>query len=304
MLRSHQVPLIRIAGAASRAPSRVQQHLSVYLICELKSQRSPSHVPSSHRRELLLTSGTLAASFFITPLRAVVATDTENPANDIAAVTFDLVASVGTLAGDNFTALASGVIWTSQGHVVTAYSPVNGALRQDKSLVIAVQNQSTGIVNYSPVNSVVAREPSLDLIVLQADELSTGVGENSSTAKGLVVARSNVLEIGQDVFLIGSNPDGSRNLAAGVLSATNRSIPAPNGQAIRGALQTDVNVGNGINLGGALVDSKGHLIGIPTVSYSRPGTGRSSGVNFALPSDTLIDAVPKLVAYGNLSGRR
>jgi S1-C subfamily serine protease len=284
----------------------VKQHPSIHLISELKPQRLPSRTPSTHRRELLLTSGTLAASFFITPQRAVAATDAENPATDIAAVTFDLVASVGILSGDNFTALASGVIWTSQGHVITAYSPVNGALRQDKSLVIAVQNQSTGIVNYSPVNSVVAREPSLDLIVLQAEKLSTGIGENStssSNARGIVVARSNDMKIGQDVFLIGSNPDGSRNLAAGVLSATNRSIPAPNGQAIRGALQTDVTVGNGINLGGALVNSKGHLMGIPTVSYSRPGTGRS-GVTFALPSDTLIDAVPKLIAYGNISGRR
>ncbi|KAG7671735.1 hypothetical protein Ndes2526B_g07367 [Nannochloris sp. 'desiccata'] len=304
MLRSHQAPLTRISGAALRASSRVQQRLSIYVICELKSQRSPPHVPYTHRRELLLTSGTLVASLFIMSQRAIAATETENPAVEIAAATFNLVTTVGTLSGDTFTALASGVIWTSQGHVVTAYSSVNGALRQDKNLVIAVQNQSTGVVSYFPAKSVVAREPSLDLIVLQADELSTEQGENISSARELVVARSNDLKIGQDVFLIGSNPDGSRNLAAGVLSATNRSIPAPNGQAIRVALQTDVNVGNGINLGGALVDSKGHLIGIPTVSYSRPGTGRSSGVNFALPSDTLIDAVPKLIAYGNLSGRR
>jgi S1-C subfamily serine protease len=299
MLRSTQAQFTSIAAAPAGASSRVESNL----ICAADFQRSSSIVPPRNRRELLLASGALLTSILSFPQRSFAASEAESPAFDIAAKpAFDLVGTVGFLTGDNFTALASGVIWTPQGHVVTAYSPVNAALRQDKALVIALQTQSSGIVDYAPVKSITAREPSLDLIVLQAD-LNTLESENTSNST-LIVARSGDLKIGQDVFLIGSAPDGSRTLSAGVLSATGRSIPAPNGQAIRNALQTDVNVGNGINLGGALVDSKGHLIGIPTVSYSKPGTSRSSGVNFAVGSDTLIDAVPKLIAYGNLSGKR
>lgn len=296
MLKPHQHQFTSGAAIPSWTP-RVQ---TSHLICASCSDRSPLYNPPTNRRELLLLSGVLLTSSLITPKRAdAIVTTTESPAIDIAATSLTFVTTVGSLSGDNFTALASGVVWTSQGHVVTAYSPVNGALRQQQNLVIATQDTSNGgAVTFTPVKTVVAREPSLDLIVLQADVSNTADNTNR-----LVVSRSKDLKIGQDVFLIGSSPDGSRSLAAGVLSATNRSIPAPNGQAIRGALQTDVNV-TALGLGGALVDSKGHLIGIPTVSYSRPGTARSSGVNFALPSDALIDAVPKLIAYGNLSGRR
>ena len=292
MLRSHNLQSTSTPATSSLAPSRVQPHV----ICNVTPQRSPLVVPPTTRRELLLTSGAFLTLTAINPQRAVAAIDTESPAIDIAATTSNLVATVGILSGDNFSALASGVIWTSQGHVVTAYSPVNGALRQDQNLVIALQNPSTGAVTYSPVKTVVAREPSLDLIVLLADL-------NTEETSPLVISPSKDLKIGQEVYLVGSSPDGGRTLSAGVLSAMNRSIPAPNGQAIRGALQTDVDV-TALGLGGALLNSKGQLIGIPTVSYSRPGTGRSSGVNFALPSDTLLDAVPKLIAYGNLLGKR
>ncbi len=39
-------------------------------------------------------------------------------------------------------------------------------------------------------------------------------------------------------------------------------------------------------------------------TFTRSGTGRGSGVNFALPSDTLIDVIPKLIVYGKAMGRR
>lgn len=52
--------------------------------------------------------------------------------------------------------------------------------------------------------------------------------------------------------------------AAGVVSATGRTIPASNNQAIAGVLQTDAEV-NSQSLGGALLDSGGRLIGMPVV---------------------------------------
>ena len=41
-----------------------------------------------------------------------------------------------------------------------------------------------------------------------------------------------------------------------------------------------------------------------TSTVTRSGTGRGSGINFALPSDALMDIVPKLIVYGNASGKR
>ena len=41
-----------------------------------------------------------------------------------------------------------------------------------------------------------------------------------------------------------------------------------------------------------------------TATFTRSGTGRGSGINFALPTDALVDIVPKLIIYGNASGKR
>jgi S1-C subfamily serine protease len=68
-------------------------------------------------------------------------------------------------------------------------------------------------------------------------------------------------------------------------------------------LQTDAEVGPQ-SLGGALLDGGGALVGMPVVSYAKPGVGRSSGVNFALPSDLLREVVPRLIVYGSAAVRR
>ena len=67
-------------------------------------------------------------------------------------------------------------------------------------------------------------------------------------------------------------------------------------------LQTDAPI-NGGSSGGALLDSGGRLVGISTATFGRKGSGRGSGVNFALPADLVFDIVPKLIVYGNASGK-
>lgn len=89
----------------------------------------------------------------------------------------------------------------------------------------------------------------------------------------------------------------------GIVSATGRTIPASNNQPIPGALQTDADV-NSQSLGGALLDSGGRLIGMPVVSYAKPGVAHSSGVNFALPADLLREVVPRLIVYNSAATRR
>lgn len=87
-----------------------------------------------------------------------------------------------------------------------------------------------------------------------------------------------------------------------MVSGLGRVIPASNNQAIPGVLQTDAEVTQQ-SLGGALLDSGGRLVGMPVVSYVKPGTGRSSGVNFALPADLLLDVVPRLIVYRSAERR-
>jgi len=236
--------------------------------------------------------------------RPAIASAAETPAADVFRAQAHTVMAVCTISQggpQEFSVVASGIVWDILGHVVTAFSPVNTALRQKQAVVLAVVSERSGDIVLIPAVAV-AREPSLNLIVLEADrsKLEVAMGD---TLKPPPIASSASLRVGQDLFLISSTSQGSRSLSTGVLSSTGRSIPAPNGQQIRQALQTDVDI-TSLGLGGGLFDSGGNLVGVPTVSYTREGAGVSSGVNFALPSDVLLDAVPKLIAYGNLSGRR
>ncbi|RVW34932.1 Protease Do-like 5, chloroplastic [Vitis vinifera] len=80
-----------------------------------------------------------------------------------------------------------------------------------------------------------------------------------------------------------------------VVSGLGREIPSPNGKAIRGAIQTDAAINSG-------EFSKFLLKIFPPVSFSllvyHAGTGVSSGVNFAIPIDTVVRTVPYLIVYG------
>jgi S1-C subfamily serine protease len=58
------------------------------------------------------------------------------------------------------------------------------------------------------------------------------------------------------------------------------------------------------NSGGPLLDSSGRVIGVNTATFTRVGSGQSSGVNFALPIDMVRDVVPKLIVFGTSSDKR
>lgn len=116
------------------------------------------------------------------------------------------------------------------------------------------------------------------------------------------IASSSALRVGQYVYAIG-NPYGlSRTLTSGVVSGLNRAIPSPTGQRIPGAIQTDASISAG-NSGGPLLNSGGQVVGINVATFTRAGSGRSSGVNFALPSDLVRKIVPNLIVYGTASGK-
>lgn len=66
--------------------------------------------------------------------------------------------------------------------------------------------------------------------------------------------------------------------------------------------QTDASINAG-NSGGALLDSSARLVGINTATFTRQGTGRGSGVNFALPVDLMMQIVPNLIITGSASGK-
>ncbi|KAL4200582.1 hypothetical protein AMTRI_Chr02g254300 [Amborella trichopoda] len=135
-----------------------------------------------------------------------------------------------------------------------------------------------------------------DLAVLKVDV-------DGDELKPALIGSSHDLRVGQRCLAIG-NPFGyEHTLTTGVVSGLGREIPSPSGRPIRGAIQTDAAINAG-NSGGPLIDSYGHVIGVNTATFTRRGTGMSSGVNFAIPIDLVRQTVPYLIVYGtSLSNR-
>jgi len=94
------------------------------------------------------------------------------------------------------------------------------------------------------------------------------------------------------------NPYGlDHTLTVGVISGTGREVRSPSGRPISNVIQTDAAINPG-NSGGLLLDSNGNLIGMNTAIYSP--SGGSSGIGFAIPSNTLKFIVETLIRDGRV----
>ncbi|XP_051124886.1 protease Do-like 5, chloroplastic [Andrographis paniculata] len=185
----------------------------------------------------------------------------------------------------------SGFIWDEFGHIVTNYHVISKLATDTSGLhrckVSFVDSQGSNITSNA---KIVGYDPDYDLAVLKVDAVGIEL-------KPVAIGKSHALRVGQSCFAIG-NPYGYENtLTTGIISGLGREIPSPNGRAIRGAIQTDASINAG-NSGGPLIDSYGHVIGVNTATFTRKGSGMSSGVNFAIPIDTVVRAVPYLIVYG------
>ena len=87
----------------------------------------------------------------------------------------------------------------------------------------------------------------------------------------LALADSSAVEPGQAVVAIGSPFGYSESITAGIVSAVDRDIEAPNGYTISNAIQTDAAINHG-NSGGPLIDASGNVVGI-NVQIAADGQG-------------------------------
>ncbi|PIA30188.1 hypothetical protein AQUCO_05700116v1 [Aquilegia coerulea] len=185
----------------------------------------------------------------------------------------------------------SGFVWDKAGHIVTNYHVIEklatnaSGLQRCKVLFVDTSGNS-----FSKEGKLIGFDPAYDLAVLKVDV-------EGNELKPVMLGTSRDLHVGQCCFAIG-NPYGYENtLTTGVVSGLGREIPSPNGSAIRGAIQTDAAINAG-NSGGPLIDSYGRVIGVSTSTFTRKGSGLSSGVNFAIPVDTVVKTIPYLIVKG------
>jgi S1-C subfamily serine protease len=179
-------------------------------------------------------------------------------------------------------ALGSGFVIDKAGHIVTNYHVVQGA----KQVEVSFSN------NESVKARIVGVDPSSDLAVLQ-------VKVSSRALTPLPLANSDAVRVGDSVVAIG-NPFGlDRSVSAGIVSALQRQITAPNEFAIDHVIQTDAAINHG-NSGGPLLNSEGQVIGVNS-QIETGGSGQGNvGIGFAIPSNTVKTVVAQLIKNGKV----
>ena len=192
--------------------------------------------------------------------------------------------STSTYAVPQGSGLGSGFVIDKTGHIVTNYHVVEGA----GEVTVSFSNRDTVQAE------IVGVDPSTDLAVLRVET-------SSNALTPLPLGNSDRVRVGDAVVAIG-NPFGlDRTVTAGIVSALQRLITAPNQFTIDHVIQTDAPINPG-NSGGPLLNARGQVIGVNT--QIETGTGSSAtgnvGIGFSVPSNTVKDVVAQILQTGRV----
>jgi putative serine protease PepD len=182
---------------------------------------------------------------------------------------------------------------TTQGEGSGVVYDTNGNILTDEHVVA---NATSVQVNFQDGKSVPAKvlgtDPSTDVAVIH-------VNVPASQLHPIPLADSSRAQVGDPVVAIGSPFSLPETATTGIVSQIGRGIQAPNGYTIPNAVQTDAAINPG-NSGGPLLDANGHVLGlndqIETNNSTAGGEGSSSGVGFAVPSDTVKQVATAIIA--------
>lgn len=182
----------------------------------------------------------------------------------------------GRRSGNGRGSLGSGVIVGGDGVIVTNNHVIEGA---DEYLVVLSDRREY------PAELILADERT-DLAVLRIDT-------EGEPLPALDYADTRGVEVGDLVLAVG-NPFGvGQTVTTGIISATARTDVGISDYSF--FLQTDAAVNPG-NSGGALVNTRGDLVGVNTAIFSR--SGGSNGIGFAIPSEMVKRVVDAAVNEG------
>ncbi len=178
----------------------------------------------------------------------------------------------------------SGVILSDDGYIVTNNHVIEGA---DK-VAITLNNKKTYKAN------VVGTDPTTDLALIKIDDTDLPY---------LDYGNSDHVRVGEWVLAVGNPFNLNSTVTAGIVSAKGRDInilrfDQKSGlPPIESFIQTDAAVNPG-NSGGALVDTRGNLVGINAAIKSN--TGSFTGYSFAIPVNIVKKVVGDLKEFGTV----
>lgn len=173
--------------------------------------------------------------------------------------------------------LGSGVIVSPEGYILTNNHVVEGTEKVE--VVLDNSRRFTA--------KIVGADPPSDIAVLKVD---------AGGLPTLPLGDSNRAEIGDLVLAVGNPLGVGQTVTMGIISAKGRSTRSGSG-SFEDFLQTDASINRG-NSGGALVNMRGELIGIPSQILS--ATGGSIGIGFAIPISMARNVMDQLIRGGKV----
>lgn len=175
----------------------------------------------------------------------------------------------------------SGVIISADGYIVTN----NHVIDKAEEILVSLNSGE----EYSA--KVIGTDPTTDIALIKIDEEVEGLPY-------LNFSNSDNIKVGEWVLAVGNPFNLTSTVTAGIVSAKARNIGIINERAaIESFIQTDAAVNPG-NSGGALVNTRGELVGINSAISTR--TGSFEGYSFAVPSNLAEKVVADLKEYGTV----
>ena len=173
--------------------------------------------------------------------------------------------------------LGSGVIVSPDGYIVTNHHVIDGA----EDIRVELND------NRSFPAKVIGSDPPSDLAVLKIETQGLPV---------LPLGDSDRVRVGDVVLAVGNPLGVGQTVTLGIISAKGRQTGLSDG-SFEDFLQTDAPINQG-NSGGALVNTKGELIGINSQILSP--SGGNIGLGFAVPANMAKNAMDQLIKSGKV----
>ncbi|MDD3521075.1 MAG: trypsin-like peptidase domain-containing protein [Actinomycetota bacterium] len=173
--------------------------------------------------------------------------------------------------------VGSGVVFSSDGYIIT-----NNHVTESSDLITVTLSDGS---EYQAKLIGADKDTDISVIKIETDSLKPGEFTTIEEVK-----------VGEIAIALGSPFGLQASVTQGVISAIGRDLSISyDSMPMVDLLQTDAAINPG-NSGGPLVNSTGQVMGINTIIFSTSGS--SSGIGFAIPSDTAVNIAEQIIKYG------
>jgi S1-C subfamily serine protease len=208
--------------------------------------------------------------------------DLASPAQDVLNAVYTSVVNIavtGAVGGKSGTGIGSGIVYTSDGYIMTNDHVVtlDGQLTSGQSIVVTFSDSTQ-----APA-TIVGEDAANDLAAIKVAK--TGLNP-------VTFGKSSNVQLAEWATVIGSPLDFRNSVTLGIVSGLDRTLQISSTQTLTGLIQIDAPISPG-NSGGGCFNTQGHLIGMPEL-YLPPGSTGAENIGFAIPADTVASVAKTL----------